>query len=156
MQSASYEFVIVFVRYRLLLAIFFFFFSVKPFSFIKQIINKYCANVSLFKISATISKKSAFIRWSNLDFCVSIDHHYGCNIFFRETISLIYWLPIPSVYRIKCLGQILYFFILWFHGLFGYAVLCIDFSENRSDFSKNFLNFSFDEIEKQSINLSRF
>ena len=100
-----------FCRYHLLLA----FFNLKPFSFIRsvkvlimqrsQIINRYSTNVFLCRTLAVMLKKSISIRWAKLDFCVTIEHHYGCNSFFRETISLKYLLHLSSVKRIKCLGE---------------------------------------------------
>ena len=42
------------------------------------------------------------IQWTNLDFHVSKEHHYGCKILEGRP----YLLHLSSVYGIKCLGEI--------------------------------------------------
>ena len=112
-KSAS---VIVSAGYRLLLA-FFFFFSVKPFSFIRsidvqstesrQIMNSYEANVFPCRTpTANIKDVWVSIRWAKVDFRVTIEHHYGCDSFFGGTTGKKYLLFLSCVNGIKCYFEI--------------------------------------------------
>ena len=93
----------------------------------------------------------------NLYIHVSIKHHYSCYSFFRETICLLH---LPTVYRIKCLGEV-------YKQLFCLEIFCMNSFDDSVDcqnlwcgsislksiliFPKNFLNSRFDNVEKQSI-----
>ena len=57
-----------------------------------------CDCIPLLDPSNIIEEVSVFIRWANLDFCVSIEHHYDGNSFFGGTISHKYLLRISSVF----------------------------------------------------------
>ena len=76
------------------------------------------------------------------------------NSFFGKSICSKYWPPLSSLHRIKCLGEIckqessqeifLHVFLRWL----------AEWTESEKEtvliFSKNFLNFRLDTIEKQS------
>ena len=69
--------------------------------------NIYGNNVSPCRTPVTISKKYVSpCGEANIYLCVFIEHHYGCDCFFRETIGKKYLLHFLSVYRVKCFGEI--------------------------------------------------
>ena len=52
----------------------------------------------------TISKKS--VSLSGERFRVFIEHYYGYDGFFGETVGQKYLLHLPSVYGVKCFGKV--------------------------------------------------
>ena len=65
--------------------------------------NRYGANVSPYD---NVQEVCVSIRWANFYFHVFIEHHYGYNNFFEETNGKKDLLHFPSVYGVKCLGEI--------------------------------------------------
>ena len=95
MSSASSASIIVCAGYLLLLA----FSVVKPFSVIKSTDVRNLGRL-LTGIGANVSPLQ-HTCYNVKAVCVSI-----CDGFFRETVSYKYLLYLPSVYGVKCLGEI--------------------------------------------------
>ena len=111
-----------------------------------------------------MTKKSVSIQWANLGFHVITEQHYRCDSFFEETIRERYLFHLPSVYGVKCLGEIYKqdCYLKTFCSNYYDSTNCqnlklwIDFSKNLFRFfffffPKKFLYFWFNVIEKQSI-----